>query len=131
MTDVTIRQGETAKLGRVDGDLKVGKGARIAAESGDRVVVTGTAHFDGRAAIDCNFQCRTMRLEGRGWGPGGDVAVHGDLEVTESADLDASVRVTGAIVGGELDIGGHLRSGPVRSTRLRVGGHLEVGGQLV
>jgi len=130
MSDIIVREGETAKLGRVDGDLKVGKNARITAESGRKVSVTGTAHFDGRVTIDCDFECQAMRLEGRGWGPGGDVTVKGDLMVHGVADIDASVRVAGGILAGDLDVGGHLRSGPLKSTRLRVGGHLETKGGL-
>jgi cytoskeletal protein CcmA (bactofilin family) len=130
MSDVIVKQGGTAKLGSVEGDLRVGKNARVTAESGRKVVVAGTAYFDGQVTIDCDFECRAMRLEGSGYGPGGDVVVDGDLEVHESADIDASVRVVGGIVGGDLDIGGHLRSGPIKSRRLRVGGHLEVRGRL-
>jgi cytoskeletal protein CcmA (bactofilin family) len=128
--DLIVKEGTTAKLGRVDGDLKVGRNARITAESGRKVVVAGTAHFDGRVTIDCDFECQAMRLEGRGWGPGGDVLVDGDLEVHDVADIDASLRVTGRITAGDLDVGGHLRSGPLKSKRLRVGGHLETRGKL-
>jgi len=130
MSDIIIKEGETIRLGTVDGNLRVGKNARIEAESGRKIVVAGIAQFEGRVTIDCDFECQEMRLEGRGWGPGGDVAVNGDLEVHESADLNASVRVAGGIVAGDLDIGGHLKSGPVKSRRVRVGGHLETEGTL-
>jgi cytoskeletal protein CcmA (bactofilin family) len=130
LPDLFVGAGETAKLGRVEGNLKVGKNARLRAESGRKILVAGAVDLGGRVTIDCDFECRSMRLEGRGWGPGGDVVVNGDLVVQETADLDASLRVTGGIVAGTLDVGGHLRSGPLTSKRLRVGGHLEISGKL-
>jgi len=92
--------------------------------------VAGRAYFDGPVTIDCDFHCRSMRIEGRGYGPAGDVKINGNLAVDEGADLDANVRVKGSVRAGTLDVAGHLRSGLLSAHRLRVGGHLEVRGEL-
>lgn len=130
MVEQFVKAGSTARLGRVEGDLKVGRNATIRAESGGGVVVSGRACFDGPAAIDCDFGCQSMRVEGKGFGPAGDVEVNGNLTVEEGADLDATVRVAGSLKAGNLDVAGHLRSGQLSTPRLRVGGHLEVRGEL-
>ena len=130
MPDQFVKTGSTAKLGRVDGDLTVGRNATIRGESGDKVVVTGRALLEGTVTIDCDFESRSMRAEGKGFGPGGDVSVNGSLTVRETADVDASARVSGEVQAKDLDIGGHFRSGKITTARLRVGGHLEVRGTL-
>ena len=130
MTDLVVKEGTTARVGAVDGNLSVGKNARITSESGTKVVVSGAVTLAGGVSIDCNFECKSMKLEGRGWGPAGDVRVRGDLIVHESANLDASVRVDGKVRAGDLDVAGHLRSGSLASKRLRVGGHLTTEGSL-
>ncbi|HXY56426.1 MAG TPA: hypothetical protein VEH01_02320 [Nitrososphaerales archaeon] len=126
-----MKAGSKAPLGRVDGDLRVGRGATIRVGTGSKVVVTGRAHFEGDVTIDGDFECQSMRVEGKGFGPGGDVRVNGDLGVEGSADIDASARVTGSVKAGDLDVGGHLKSGRLVTNRLRVGGHLEARGTLV
>jgi len=94
------------------------------------VSVAGRAVFEGGATIDCSFECQSMRIEGKGFGPAGQMSVNGSLMVRGNADLDASVRVSGSVRAGDLDVAGHLRSGPLSAHRLRVGGHLEVRGTL-
>ena len=118
------------RLGRVEGDLSVGRNSTIRPESGGKVIVTGEARFEGGTSIECDFECRSMRLEGKGFGPGGDVKINGGLMVTESADIDASMSVSGPVEAGDLDVGGHFRSGQAKTNRLRVGGHLETHGRL-
>lgn len=130
MPDCVVRGGTTARLGRVEGELKVGKNAKIASESGGKVVVTGGAYFEGPVTIDCDFECQSMKVEGHGYGPGGDVVVRGDLTVHGSADISASMKVDGEVRSEELDVSGHLQSGPITSKRVRVGGHLETEGAI-
>jgi len=129
MAEQFVRAGSTVKLGKVDGDLIAGRRATIKAESG-RVAVTGKAHFEGDVIIDGDFECQSMRVEGKGFGPGGDVRINGSLTVEGGADIDASARVTGPVKAGDLDVGGHFRSGMLDTDRLRVGGHLETRGSL-
>jgi len=130
MSDLVVKSGSTAKLGRVEGDLKVGRSVTITAESGSRVVVTEGAHFEGPVRIECDFECQSMSVEGRGYGPGGDVVVNGDLVVHGTADLNAAVRVNGTVTCDDLDVGGHFESGSLTSKRVRVGGHMKVNGSL-
>jgi len=130
MPETFVKTGTTAKLGTVEGGLSVGRNATIRAESGRKVAVNGRAYFEGPVTIDCDFECTSMRVEGKGFGPGGDVVVNGDLTVRESADIDASVSVNGVVHAAILDVGGHLTSGPLSTKRLRVGGHLKAKGQL-
>jgi cytoskeletal protein CcmA (bactofilin family) len=130
MSDFTVKSGTTAKLGRIEGELKVGRNVTITAESGRKVVVTEGAYFEGPVNIDCDFECQSMRVEGRGYGPGGDVVVRGDLTVHSTADLNATVRVQGGVSCDDLDVGGHLETGALSSKRVRVGGHMKVRGTL-
>ena len=131
MPETLVREGTTARLGTVAGDLRVGKNSRIVPESGRKVVVAGAVVLHGRTAIDCDLECQSLSLEGKGWGPEGDVTINGGLEVHGSADVDATLRVSGELVAGELDVAGHLKSGQLQSGRLRVGGHLETRGSAV
>ena len=129
MADQFVRARSTAKLGRVDGELSVGRGTTIKAESG-KIIVAGRAYFDGEVTIDGDFECQSIRVEGKGFGPGGDVRINGSLTVEGSADIDASARVSGSVKAGSLDVAGHFRSGMLKTDRLRVGGHLETRGSL-
>jgi len=130
MTDVAVKANVRAPLELVDGELRAGRNATIMALSGGRVVVTKGAYFEGPVTIDCDFECAYIRVEGKGFGPGGDVIIRGDLVVHGSADMDASVRVTGTAKVEAMDVGGHLRVGGITTGRLRVGGHLVCKGKL-
>ncbi|HYA55872.1 MAG TPA: hypothetical protein VED22_03640 [Nitrososphaerales archaeon] len=130
MDDLTIKPGAIAKLGRVDGGLRVGRNATIRAESGGKVVVADGAYFECPVTIDCDFECKSMKVEGKGFGPAGDVVVRGDLTVEGDAELDASVEIEGDVTTERLDIGGHLDCGSVTSKMVRVGGHLSTRGDL-
>jgi len=130
MSDFLVKSGSTARLGRIDGELKVGRNVTIMAESGSKVVVTEGAFFEGPVRIDCDFECQSMRVEGRGYGPGGDVVVRGNLTVHGTADLNATVKVEGTVMSDDLDVGGHLESKSLTSERVRVGGHMRIKGTL-
>ena len=130
MKELVIKGGTSAKLGRIEGDLRIGKNVKISSESGEAVVLTGTVTLEGRTTIESSLECQSMVLRGRGWGPEGDVVVDGDLTVHGVTDLDGSLSVSGTINAGDMDIAGHLKSGPLVSKRLRVGGHLETMGRL-
>lgn len=130
MADVDVRGGSTARLGRIEGDLNAGRDATIKAESGGKVVVTGAASFDGPVTIDCDFECQSMRVEGRGYGPGGNVTVRGNLSVHGRADINASTRVDGEVEADDLDVGGHFESRSLTARRARMGGHVKVHGAL-
>src|ERR1700730_5874333 len=93
--------GSTAKLGRIEGELKVGSGARIEAAEGNLVFVSGGAHFEGSAEILCNFECDSLEVQ-----HGGGLKVSGDLIVRKRLDVVRSVQASGTIRAGEIDVGG-------------------------
>jgi cytoskeletal protein CcmA (bactofilin family) len=130
MPDTLVNEGATARLGRIEGDLRVGRGATISAESGDRVTISGTAYFEGPVEIDCNFECGRMRVEGKGFGPSGNVIVKGDLLAHGDLEIDASAEVRGTITAERIDVGGHLESVGATSKGIRVGGHMKIKGSV-
>ena len=130
MTDFTVKDGATARLGKIEGDLKVGRRATILAESGGKVTVSGGAFFEGPVTIACDFECGKMRVEGRGFGPSGNVEVRGNLTVHGDLEMDASAEVRGTITAERVDVGGHLESMGIASKGVRVGGHLKTKGSL-
>jgi len=117
-------------LGKVEGGLRVGANARLTAADGRTITVAEDAHFEGPVTIDCGFECRSMRVEGRGYGPGGDVRIHGDLTVHGNADIMAHLHVRGTIKSENLEVSGHLESKSVTAGRVRVGGHARIDGRL-
>lgn len=136
MPDHTVGRGEMAELGRIEGDLKVGRNATIKAQSGRKVVVTGGVVFETSAKIDCDLECQSMKVEGRGYGPrgrsgpAGNIIVKGNLTVHGGADVLASLEVVGDLKAEEVDIAGHLKCKSLVSKRARVGGHMEAKGTL-
>jgi len=130
MPDQIIAAGSTIKLGNISGDLKVGRKATIMAESGRKVTVAGSAFFEGPVTIACDFECGRMRVEGKGFGPSGDVLVKGDLLAHGDLEIDASTEVVGTITAERVDVGGHLKSKSISSKGLRVGGHMDTRGTL-
>ena len=121
MPDHVVHRREVAKLGRVDGELKVGHGAKIEAVAGNLVTVSEGVYFDGSAEVDCDLVCETLRVEG-----GGALEVHGNLtvpKVTRCGTLHRSQRNDPAE---EIDVGGKIHAKIVRGSKLRVGGRLEV-----
>ena len=111
--ETEVKGGTTTRLGRVEGDLRVGPRARILAEAGGRVVVTGKALFGGQVTIGCDFECQSMEVGGRGFGPSGNVEVRGDLVVHGRADVAAHLEVEGEARAEELEVVGHLKSGSI------------------
>ena len=130
MPDFQVQPGETVLLDRVEGELTVGKRARIKARNGKIVVVTGGAYFDGSAKIYCSFECESMRARGRGYGFGANIVVSGDLTVHGGIDVDASLKVDETLNADDVDVGGHLKCKSVVSRDVRVGGHMVTSGSL-
>jgi cytoskeletal protein CcmA (bactofilin family) len=121
LVDVKVERGATAKLGRVEGDLRVERAARITAAEGDSVTVTGGAYFEGDASVDSSFQCDSLFVERA------SLRVNGDLTVLRGADVAHTVRVSGSIRAGDIGVGGRMYAGSVACERaVRVGGVVEV-----
>jgi cytoskeletal protein CcmA (bactofilin family) len=130
MPDLNIKPGETATLDRVEGELRVGSRARIRAANGRSVVVSRGVYFEGSVEVDCDFSCESMKLEGRGYGSGGNIIVTGNLTVQGAADIDASLEVGGDLKAERTEVGGHLKAKNVSSRLVRVGGHMVAKGTL-
>lgn len=130
MPDQVVSAGSTAKLGVVQGDLRVGRKATIQPESGSKVTVNGTAYFEGPVTIGCDFECGRMRVEGRGFGPSGNVVVRGSLLAHGDLEIDASAEVDGTVAAERVDVGGHFESLGITSKGVRVGGHMQTKGSL-
>jgi cytoskeletal protein CcmA (bactofilin family) len=125
MTDRTIKRGETARLGIVDGDLNIGRKATIKAEAGGRVVVTGDVIFDGGATIDCSLECNSVEAKAAPH-TGGTIKVNGDLTARGDVDVADSLEVFGPATAEGFDVGGHMMADSVHAKRVRVGGHFKV-----
>lgn len=130
MSDSTVKSNSIATLGKVEGELRAGANATLIAADGKRITVTGGAYFEGPVTIRGAFECQSMIVEGRGFRPGGDVKVKGDLTVHGDADVTAHMEVEGEVKTRNLDVGGHFKSGSVTSKRLGVGGHMTTNGTL-
>src|SRR5437867_2879764 len=103
MPDHVVGRGETARPGRIEGDLKVGRNATIKAESaGGKVVVTGNVFFDGAATIDCSFECNAIVALAKRH-TGGIIKVHGDLDVRRAVDVADSLEVDGTATADDFD----------------------------
>jgi cytoskeletal protein CcmA (bactofilin family) len=129
MTDRTVKRGETARLGVVDGDLKVGRKATIMAEADGKVVVKGDVIFDGGATIDCSLECNSIEAKAAPH-TGGTVKVNGDLSALKGVDVADSLEVSRTATAEGFDVGGHMAADSVFTKRVRVGGHFNVKGTL-
>jgi cytoskeletal protein CcmA (bactofilin family) len=121
MPDLRVERGSTARLDRVEGELEVGRGARITAADGKSVTVTGGARFEGDAEIGCDFQCDTLAVER------GALKVTGDLTVLKGMDVAHTVKANGTVRAGEIEVGGKMFAGSVScGGTVRVGGVVDV-----
>lgn len=121
MPDLRVERGGTARLDLVDGDLTVGRGARITAASGRLVTVTKGAHFEGDAELDCDLTCESLFVDR------GALKVSGDLTVAKGMDVAHTVKATGAVEAGEIVVGGKLAAASVRcDSRVGVGGVVDI-----
>jgi len=121
MPDVRVDRGTTAKLEKVDGELRVASSARITAARGRLVTVTGGAYFEGNAEIDCDFQCDSLRVDR------GKLTVSGNLTVQNGLDVAHTVEASGAIRARDIDVGGKMIAKSIScGGSVRVGGLVDV-----
>ncbi len=127
MAGTRIAEGETIRLGRIEGDLTAGGRVVIEAEGGAPVVVTGRAVFEGDAEIRCDFECGSLRVRGEGlFRDQGTLKVVGDLVVHGDIDVDREIDATGTIRAGAVEVGGRLTARSLYCRNAEVGGSLEV-----
>jgi cytoskeletal protein CcmA (bactofilin family) len=120
MSDLRVERGSTAKLGHVDGDLKVSRNARITAAEGQLVTVSGSVRFESDAEVDCDLRCDSLAVER------GTLKVTGNLTVSTGMDVAHTVKVDGKISAQEIEVGGRMYAGSVSCGSVRVGGIVEV-----
>src|SRR5271154_2426224 len=98
-----IPPGAHPRLGRVEGDLRVGRQVEIAAEGPEGTVVTGLASFAGDARILTPFECRSLEMRR------GSLVAFDRLTVLDQLDArDAEVEVRGAFRGDRVEVGRRL-----------------------
>ena len=140
MGDVSVSRGTTAKLGQVEGDLKIGHAGRIEPEYKTiqvtgRVVCDGDAEFLG--GLSCSeFSARygKIRIEGDLNAKGevrveeGQLAIDGSLEAT-TVSVDKALRIGGNARADDFDVGGVLEvKGTISGKKVDVGGSFKVQG---
>ncbi|HVH14881.1 MAG TPA: hypothetical protein VNA15_04080 [Candidatus Angelobacter sp.] len=140
MGDVSVSKGATAKLGRVEGDLRVGQAAKIEPE--DKVVqVTGRVSCDGDADFHGSLACSEfsarhgkIRIEGDLTAKedvqveDGQLFIDGSLEAT-TVSVDKALRIGGNARADDFDVGGVLEvRGTISGKKVDVGGSFKVQG---
>src|SRR5260370_31564195 len=91
MGDVSVARVATSKLGQVDGDLRVGKEARIEPE--DKIIqVTGRVSCDGDAEFDGSLSCSEFSARH------GKIRIEGDLHAKGEVKVeDGQLAIDGAL----------------------------------
>ena len=140
MGDVSVDGGATAKLGQVEGDLRVGQAARIEPE--DKVIhVTGRVSCDGDAEFHGSLSCSEfsarhgkIRIEGDLVAKSevkvddGQLAIDGSLEAA-TVTVDKALRIGGNARADDFDVGGVLEvRGTISGKKVDVGGSFKVQG---
>ena len=144
MPDFHVRRGETATLDRVEGELHIGYNGKIEAVNGKNVVVTKGVYLEGKAYVNCDFECESLesktflsreisftvlsnrqRIEVTGRHVG-HLEVNGNLTVHKQLNVSHSVQVTGSIKAEEIDVGGKIQAETIRCNRIRVGGRADI-----
>src|SRR6266487_4389846 len=140
MGDVSVDRGATAKLGKVEGDLRVGQAARIEPE--DKVIhVTGRVSCDGDAEFHGSLSCSEfsarhgkIRIEGDLIAKSevkvddGQLAIDGSLEAA-TVTVDKALRIGGNARADDFDVGGVLEvRGTISGKKVDVGGSFKVQG---
>src|SRR5712691_10037136 len=125
MGDVSVARGATSKLGKVDGDLRVGQEARI--EPKDKVIqVTGRVSCDGDAEFHGDLSCSEFSARHGKIRIEVDLHAKGEVKVEdEQLAIDRSLKATTVSVDKALRIGGNARADD-----FDVGGVLEVKGTI-
>ncbi|MGI0091239.1 MAG: hypothetical protein ACREBS_05980 [Nitrososphaerales archaeon] len=124
MSDLDVSRGGMAKLDRVDGALTVGNRARLESTSG-KIMVTGSAYFEGDARINCDFECNSLKV-GQSARHGGSLKVNGNLVVHNKLEVSRSLNVEKELRAEEIDVAGRIEADTLVCKRVKVGGVLTV-----
>jgi len=129
MSDYQVPSGSTAKLDRVDGELRIGKKARLESPSG-KIVVTGRVYFEGDADVNCDLECDSLETSRRLPPFFGPVRVNGNLVVHKNLNVTSSIDAKGEIRAEEIDGGGRIVAGSIICKNIRITGIIEVKNKL-
>ncbi|MGB6672593.1 MAG: polymer-forming cytoskeletal protein [Candidatus Nitrosopolaris sp.] len=127
MSNTSVKRGSTVRLGRVEGELKVGNNAKIETSDGKLVVVSQGAYFEGSAEVNCNFECETLKVGYRGQQP---LRIDGNLTVHKKLEIGQSIEVSGTIQAEEIDVVGKIRAQSIKCDRFNALGNASVMGNL-
>jgi cytoskeletal protein CcmA (bactofilin family) len=127
MSNTSIKRGRTVRLGRVEGELKVGNDAKIETSDGKLVVVSQGAYFEGSAEVNCSFECETLKVGYRGREP---LRIDGNLTVHKKLEIGESIEVSGTIQAEEIDLVGKIRAQSIKCDRFNALGNVSVTGNL-
>lgn len=120
MTENQVPPRSTAKLDQVEGDLRVGRRARLESASG-KITVSGAVYFEGGADVNCSLECDRLRVDHFGV-----VRVAGDLIVHTELDIIHSIEVSGATSAATVVGEGKILSNSLTAKKIRVNGVMEV-----
>src|SRR6266705_1659809 len=123
MTDVTVPRASTLKVGKVDGNLRLGEGARVQPEGSNPTEVSGEVTCEGDASFDGSLRCGRFRGEKGRIEISGDIACETEVEVKRG-----ELQVGGGLEARSVDVDARLtvlRS--AKADRFEVGGMLDVG----
>ncbi|HTT44830.1 MAG TPA: hypothetical protein VMH38_02280, partial [Thermoplasmata archaeon] len=119
MVETRVPRHGRVRLGKLDGDLRVGADSELEVEG--LLAVGGHARFDGNADVLGDMDCRSFRSDDGVVRVRGHLFVEGDLEAR-----DGSVEVDGELRAGRVDADrGITVSGPASADSFEVGGKLE------
>src|SRR5437773_10267322 len=103
MGDISIPKGATAKLGRVEGDLRVGKGARAEAE-GAIIEVTGRVICEGEAEFQMILSCSENTARGAS-GSGDKIKINADRKATSKVRVEnRKLSIAGSLDAASVNI---------------------------
>ena len=128
-TSISVKGGSTVRLGRVEGELKIGNNVKIEPSSSVEklVVVSQGAYFEGSAEVNCSLECETLKVGYRGRQP---LRINGNLRVRKKLEIGESIEVLGIIEAEEIDVLGKIRARSIKCERFNALGNAWVIGNL-
>ena len=123
MTDLNVPRASTVKVGRVDGNLRLGDGARVQPEASAPIEVSGEVWCEGDARFEGALRC--ARFQARD----GRVEVLGDMTCKSEVEVKrGDLQITGVLEAGSVEVDARLTVGKsAKADRFEVGGTLEIG----
>src|SRR5438309_38507 len=126
MGDVTVPRNATVKLARVDGQLHLLERARVQAEGGSTIEVSGEVICQGDAEFEGSLSCSRLNVDH------GRVEISGDLNSTVEIDVEhGELRIDGSLDASAVEVDARLFVGKSATAHdFDVGGTFDVGGSI-